>query len=118
VCTESKDILGRNLLAGPGCPESTITEGIFIQRSKPYLPMNPEDPYPKDFKYELSAGEYCNIHGIPNKVLPGLNSVPDKVLPGSKSTPDKVLPESNKVPDEEQPNIADATATEKSSSGQ
>lgn len=63
VCKSSKDIYGRNLLAGPNCPPSTIMEGVFIQRPQEYKPRNPSDPYPDDWKYELAGGEYCTVHG-------------------------------------------------------
>lgn len=63
ICSESKDIWGRNLLAGQSCPEEFILEKVFIQRKIPYRPLVPGDPYPLDWIYELPAGEYCNIHG-------------------------------------------------------
>lgn len=63
VCKDSKDIFGRNLLAGDYCPAGSVIEQIFIQRKKAYTPLNPGDPYPTDWKYELPAGEYCNLHG-------------------------------------------------------
>jgi len=63
VCTASKDIWGRNLLAGANCPAELVFERVFIQRKTPYTPLKPSDPYPKDWIYELPAGEYCTIHG-------------------------------------------------------
>jgi penicillin-binding protein 1A len=63
VCTESKDIWNRNLLAGSYCPLGSTVEKVFIQRSEPYVPPLPGAKYPKDFAYELPAGEYCTIHG-------------------------------------------------------
>jgi len=69
VCKDSTDIFERNLLAGEYCPEESVVEQVFIQRRKPYTPVNPGDPYPKDWKYELPAGEYCNEHG-PEDVEP------------------------------------------------
>jgi len=65
VCTASEDIWGRNLLAGIYCPVETVINKVFIQRPEPYMPLNPEDPYPTDWKYELPAGEYCTVHGAP-----------------------------------------------------
>ncbi len=63
VCKDSTDIFGRNVLAGEYCPYGSIIEQVFIQRKKPYTPVNPGDPYPNDWKYELPAAEYCNQHG-------------------------------------------------------
>lgn len=65
VCTDSKDIWGRNLLAGENCPQSSVIEKTFIHRLQPYTPQVPGDPYPEDWKYELPDGEYCTIHGAP-----------------------------------------------------
>ncbi len=78
VCVESRDIHGRNLLAGPYCPEELVEERVFIQRPEPYMPQNPKDPYPVDYKYEIPAGEYCNIHGAPAIPLPGLEDPSDR----------------------------------------
>lgn len=64
VCKDAKDIWGRNLLAGSGCPQESILERVFIQRKIPFRPLKSWDPYPLDWKYELPAGEYCNIHGL------------------------------------------------------
>lgn len=63
VCKDCTDIYKRNLLAGEYCPTESVIEQVFIQRKKPYTPINPGDPYPTDWKYQLPAGEYCNIHG-------------------------------------------------------
>ncbi len=71
VCTESKDIYGRNLLAGPYCPPDKVVSKVFIQRTPPYVPVKPGEVYPKDVIYELPAGEYCNIHGSPPANSPG-----------------------------------------------
>lgn len=65
VCTASKDIYTRNLLAGPYCPANSLLTKVFIQRKVPYVPVKPGEPAPKDVKYELPAGEYCNVHGGP-----------------------------------------------------
>jgi penicillin-binding protein 1A len=65
VCKSSKDKYGRFLVAGPNCPLTTILEKVFIQRKEPYLPKNPEDPFPADWMFELPAGEYCTVHGAP-----------------------------------------------------
>lgn len=62
VCIEHKDIWGRRFVAGEYCPPDSVSEGVFIQRKIPYMPIQPDDPYPKDWQYELPAGEYCNIH--------------------------------------------------------
>ncbi len=63
VCKESKDMWGRNLLAGENCPQESVIEKVFIQRLVPFRPVNYSDPYPLDWIYELPAGEYCNVHG-------------------------------------------------------
>lgn len=63
VCKDAKDIWGRNLLAGSGCPQESIIERVFVQRKIPFRPLKSGDPYPLDWKYELPAGEYCNVHG-------------------------------------------------------
>ena len=55
--------MGRNLLAGSGCPQESIIERVFVQRKIPFRPLKSGDPYPLDWKYELPAGEYCNVHG-------------------------------------------------------
>ncbi len=73
VCKDSQDIFNRNFLAGDYCPTESTLEQVFIQRKKPYTPLNPGDPYPTDWKYELPASEYCNVHG-PNDVEPEDNS--------------------------------------------
>lgn len=69
VCKDSQDIFKRNFLAGDFCPPGSTLEQVFIHRKKPYTPLNPNDPYPADWKYELPAGEYCNVHG-PSDVEP------------------------------------------------
>jgi penicillin-binding protein 1A len=61
VCTVGKDQWGRNLLAGPDCPLSTVIEKVFIRRKTPFTPIRPQDPLPADWEYELPR-EYCNIH--------------------------------------------------------
>lgn len=63
VCTESKDALGRNLLAGPFCPPDKVVTKVFIKRPIPYVPTKPGEKPPKDIAYELPAGEYCTVHG-------------------------------------------------------
>ncbi len=62
VCTASKDSLQRNVLAGPLCPASTVKEGVYIQRREPFVPTGKNDPWPLDWKYELSPEEYCKVH--------------------------------------------------------
>ena len=63
VCKASTDAFGRYLLAGTYCPDSSTEEQVFVQRKKPFTPTQPNDPYPRDWKYELPAGEYCQEHG-------------------------------------------------------
>lgn len=63
VCKDSTDSFGRNVLACENCPESSVVEQVFIHRKEPYEPVNPSDPYPSDWKYELPVGEYCKTHG-------------------------------------------------------
>lgn len=70
VCSSSTDIWDRNLLAGKYCPIESVVQQVYIQRRVPYVPVNPGDPYPSDWKYELPAGEYCTIHGKPKDVYP------------------------------------------------
>jgi len=65
VCTESKDTMGRSLLAGPYCPEEKVETKVFIQRDPPYMPQTPKEKAPRDVAYELPAGEYCTVHGAP-----------------------------------------------------
>jgi len=66
VCKQSQDIWGRDLLAGPNCPERTIEEKVLIMRPEPYVPEMPNDPYPLDWKYEIPIAEYCTVHGAAN----------------------------------------------------
>lgn len=63
VCNDSKDIFGRNLLAGPYCPSGSHIQKVAIKRPVPYKPVNPGDKYPADTVYEHPEGEFCNIHG-------------------------------------------------------
>ena len=65
VCPDSKDTMGRNLLAGPYCPTDRIETKVFIQRDPPYMPKIPKEKAPRDAVYELPAGEYCTVHGAP-----------------------------------------------------
>lgn len=69
VCTESKDTMNRNLLAGPYCPPDKVESKVFIQRTEPYVPVKPDEKAPKDIAYELPAGEYCTVHGEPLEPL-------------------------------------------------
>jgi penicillin-binding protein 1A len=62
VCKDSKDSYGRNALFGPGCPQTSLLESVFVQRSIPYNKVRASDPYPSDWKYELPSG-ICTIHG-------------------------------------------------------
>lgn len=83
VCKDSKDIYGRNLLFGPYCPLPSQIEQIFVKRKEPFKPIKPDDPYPKDWMYELTEGEYCNIHGAP--AADAANVLP-QVLPSAATT--------------------------------
>lgn len=62
VDTLSKDLFGRNLLANPNCPLTSVAEKVFIRRPQPYIQIKPDDPYPLDFMFELPL-EYCDLHG-------------------------------------------------------
>lgn len=86
ICTESRDIWGRNLLAGPYCPPLSVEEKIFIKRREPFMPIKPDDPLPFDWQYELPAGEYCNIHGNPsyNNGFDRFFDDMDNVVPGTQ----------------------------------
>ncbi|KNY27131.1 transglycosylase domain-containing protein [Pseudobacteroides cellulosolvens] len=64
VCKDSKDGFGRNNLFGPGCPQSSLIESVFVQRKVPYNKARAADPYPSDWKYEAPVS-YCTIHGGP-----------------------------------------------------
>ena len=79
VCTESKDALNRNLLAGPYCPPNMVVDKVFIQRPVPYVPVKPGEKAPKDLIYELPAGEYCPVHGPPQ---PGTTTDQNGVITG------------------------------------
>lgn len=79
VCTESKDTMGRNLLAGPYCPEGNVETKVFIQRDPPYMPQKPNEKAPRDVVYELPAGEYCTVHGAPQ--IPDLTDPLDWLWP-------------------------------------
>ncbi len=68
VCTESQDTLKRNFLAGPFCPVEKVQTKVFIQRTVPYVPTQPNEKAPKDVAYELPAGEYCTVHGEPEVI--------------------------------------------------
>lgn len=87
VCTESKDALDRNLLAGPYCPPDKVMTKVFIKRPTPYVPAKPGEKAPNDIKYELPAGEYCPLHGASSSVTTaggiGLENPP---IPGSALT--------------------------------
>lgn len=70
VCTESKDALGRNLLATEFCPPGSVVDKVFIKRPVEYKPKFPEDAYPLDYIYEVPEGEYCPIHGAGTLIPP------------------------------------------------
>lgn len=82
VCKDSQDIWKRNLLAGPYCPLGSQITRVFIQRKVPYVPKKPGDVYPKDWIYELPAGEYCNVHGVP-----AINPINTEQNPVTTTTP-------------------------------
>jgi len=69
VCTESKDIWQRNLLAGQYCPLDKVVEQVFLQRREPFVPVKPGGKYPKDWMYELPAAEYCTVHSEETQVI-------------------------------------------------
>ncbi len=62
VCTASKDIWGRPLLANETCPPQSVLEKILIKRPIPYTPSFPGEPYPLDWKFEIPEAEYCPNH--------------------------------------------------------
>jgi penicillin-binding protein 1A len=84
VCTESKDALGRNLLAGPNCPAASVIEKVFIQRTTPYVPTKPGEKPPADIIYELPAGEYCTVHGA-STTVPAASGIELPIYPGTES---------------------------------
>lgn len=99
VDKDATDMFGRNLLAGPYCPPSSIIEKVFIQRKIQYMPVHPGDPYPQDWDYELPAGEYCNLHGASTvKPDPG-KGTQTPVKPGTTTTPPvNTVPQTPAVP--------------------
>jgi penicillin-binding protein 1A len=70
VCSDSKDIYGRNLQFGPYCPGNTLIEKVFLLRKEPYVPQQPNEPKPGDLLFELPAGEFCTVHGEPAVAAP------------------------------------------------
>ncbi len=70
LCSESKDVHGRLLLATEYCPEGTAIERVRIKRPVEYKPKFPNDNYPEDYLYEVPEGEYCTIHGQGTLVPP------------------------------------------------
>lgn len=60
VCKDTKDLLGKSLLAGEYCPPESVEEKVFIVRPEPFAPKGVA-PFPRDSIYEL-PGESCNIH--------------------------------------------------------
>ncbi|HEX9062849.1 MAG TPA: PBP1A family penicillin-binding protein, partial [Clostridia bacterium] len=89
VCQESKDSFGRNLLAGPNCPPSSIVDKVLVHRKVPYTPISPEDSYPNDWLYEAPEGNYCNVHG---------GSAPPVTSPGAVSASPGPSPEPTAEP--------------------
>ncbi len=77
LCSESKDALGRLLLATEYCPAGTAIERVRIKRPVEYKPKFPNDNYPEDHLYEVPEGEYCTIHG-PGVIVPPHN---EELLP-------------------------------------
>ena len=61
ICTESKDVRGRDVLATDLCPVDSIVEKVYIRRPEPYIPKQAGEPYPKDGIYEEPTN-VCNIH--------------------------------------------------------
>lgn len=78
ICKDSTDIWGRNLLAGPNCPAESILERVFVARTIPFRLINPDDPYPLDWKFEFPAGEYCTVHGTLHNIENG--EITDDIL--------------------------------------
>jgi penicillin-binding protein 1A len=63
VCKDSNDGSKKSLLFGNNCPATSMLEQVFTQRKLLIVPVQPNDPYPADWLYELPAGKYCNVHG-------------------------------------------------------
>ena len=61
ICTESKDIQGRDVLATDLCPVNSILKKVYIRRIEPYIPKKAGEPYPKDRIYEEPTN-VCNKH--------------------------------------------------------
>jgi penicillin-binding protein 1A len=111
VCNDSKDALGRPLLATEFCPATSVTERVFIKRLVEYKPKFPDDPYPEDAKYELPEGEYCVVHGSQTVIIPPVTENPttpdpstdpgtpidpgttDPTIPDPAATPEATLPD-------------------------
>jgi len=62
VCSRSADLYGRSVLANSNCPSSDMYDKIFIHRKNPYYPVTAGAPFPEDFIYDYTEGEYCSIH--------------------------------------------------------
>ncbi|MBP7175490.1 MAG: transglycosylase domain-containing protein [Thermoclostridium sp.] len=62
VCSASKDIYGRHVLANDYCPAETTTEQILVRRPIEYNPAIPSDPYPEDWKYGVYEDVHCAVH--------------------------------------------------------
>jgi hypothetical protein len=94
---------GRYLLAGPNTPLDAIIDQVFVHRKKEYKPMFPSDPYPRDWIYELPAGEYDNTGGETaspdktgdTKTSTGNNSTQDKTK-GNNNTEQTSTEDKNK----------------------
>lgn len=76
VCTLSKDVHGRPVLANENCPTETVQERVFIRRPVEYKPEYPTDPYPEDWYYEIYEGEYCTIHDSSPADINNINPYP------------------------------------------
>ena len=65
VCSASKDVWGRQLLAGQYCPAASVSEKILIKRTVPYYPTVANEILPLDWKFEVSTSDYCTVHKAP-----------------------------------------------------
>ena len=65
VCSASKDIYGRYVLANEYCPAETITEQVLVRRPIEYNHPFPSDPYPEDWIYGVYEDVPCAIHSQP-----------------------------------------------------
>lgn len=115
VCKDSLDIWKRNLLAGPYCPVTSVTDRVFILRPQPYVPVKPEEKAPKDLIYELPEGEYCNIHGAPSGDQTGTTGGTDGT--GADTDPGTTDPGTTPDPGVTPDPAADGVGTESAGDG-